>query len=119
MENSIENLSENNTQSQVVIPFSKPSLICGILSIALCWCCGFPGVALGILGLVFSSLAIRRYNEKPEAYTLASYKNAKAAKTCALIGLIISAIWSIIFFILYVLLLIEGNGGGDIIEEFL
>jgi uncharacterized membrane protein YjgN (DUF898 family) len=71
------------------LPNATAVLVLGILSIVLVCCYGVPSIILGIIALVLSSKDIKLYNADPAAYTIRSYKNLKAGKTCAIIGLVL------------------------------
>ena len=73
-------------------------LVLGIISIALCWCYGIIALTCGIIALVLGNKAMKLYNDNPAAWTEKSYKNAKAGRTCAIIGLCL-AIGAIIYFV--------------------
>lgn len=85
------------------VPNSTPVLILGILSIAMCWCYGFLSVILAVIALVLSRQAERDYRLNPGAYTQSSYKNLRAGKTCAIIGLCLSGL-AIVIAIIYLIL---------------
>ncbi|NTW32238.1 MAG: DUF4190 domain-containing protein [Bacteroidetes bacterium] len=76
-------------------------LVLGILSIV--FCCGV-GIILGIIALVMAGKANAIYMANPNYFTLSSYKNMKAGKTCAIIGTILGGL-SIIYWIVYVVIL--------------
>jgi hypothetical protein len=59
--------------------YAQAGLVCGILSVTCC-CCGFP---LGILGLIFSLVALSQINSNPEMYE---------GRGLAIAGLILSAL---------------------------
>jgi len=92
----------NYNYIQPPLPNSTAILVLGILSIVLC--CGFVGVILGIIALAMSGKANALYMANPNYYSLSSYKNMKAGKTCAIIGTILSGL-SIIYWIIYVVIL--------------
>jgi hypothetical protein len=81
-------------------PNSIGVLVLGILSIVFCWCYGLLSIILGIVALVLASQGEKLYNANPQQYSLASYKNLKAGKICAIIGLSLAALW-VIFLIIY------------------
>ncbi|MDD3875232.1 MAG: CCC motif membrane protein [Bacteroidales bacterium] len=96
---------ENQTQlRQEPVPNSTAILVLGIISIALCWCYGIIGLTLGIIALVLSGKANAAYKADPDKYTIGSFKNAKAGRICAIIGLSLSAIYLIIIIIYFVIL---------------
>lgn len=78
------------------LPNSGGILAMGIISIvSFCCCWGISGIVLGIIAIVMASNAERTYRENPDLFSLSSYKNMRAGKTTAIIGLIISIIWAI------------------------
>jgi hypothetical protein len=85
------------------VPNSIGVLVLGILSICFCWCYGIVSIILGIVALVLASSAEKVYQANPQIYTLASYKNLKAGKTCAIIGLCLAGL-AILCLIAYVII---------------
>ena len=78
------------------VPNSVGALVLGILSIVFCWCYGILAIILGIIGIVLANQGEKAYNENPGVYSLASYKNLKAGKVCAIIGLSLGALMIIL-----------------------
>jgi hypothetical protein len=74
------------------LPNATASLVLGIISIVACFCWGLPGVVCGIIGLVLAGRDRKLYMSNPDAYTLASYKNLQAGRTCAIVGLCLSSL---------------------------
>jgi hypothetical protein len=64
-------------------------LVCGILSLTLCWCCG--GFPFNVLGLVFSIIALFQINESPHLYE---------GRNLARAGIILAVISFMIFLVL-------------------
>ena len=99
----MENQTETQTQTQNAAPQQLPNataiLVLGIISIALCWCYGIIGITLGIIALVMSGKSLALYKSNPGAYTIGSFNNAKAGRTCAIVGLSISALYLVIIII--------------------
>src|SRR6056297_561906 len=93
---------------QQPLPNASAVLVLGILSIVTCWCYGFIGLVLGIIGLVLSGKPLKLYKEDPELYTESSYKNVKAGRICSIIGLSISGLFILIG--LFAILGIIGGG---------
>jgi hypothetical protein len=91
-----------NQFGQAILPNSTAVLVLGILSIVFCFCYGIVGLILGIIAVVLGSKGMTLYNANPGAYTLASYNNLKAGRTCGIIGLILS-ILTVIGLIIYVI----------------
>jgi hypothetical protein len=75
------------------LPNSTAVLVLGILSIFFCFCYGVIGIICGIVSLILYPKDKKLYMENPQAYTLSSYNNLKAGRVCAIIGLILSAIF--------------------------
>ncbi|HEX8514780.1 MAG TPA: CCC motif membrane protein [Bacteroidia bacterium] len=78
---------------QQVLPNSTAVLVLGIISIVGCFCYGIIGVVLGIIALVLASKAGALYQQNPGMYSEATYKNMKAGKICAIVGLSLSALY--------------------------
>ncbi len=91
---------ENQTTSTKIkhsLPNSTAVLVLGILSIVFCCCCyGIIGLILSIIAIVLANKATKLYLELPEEYTENSFKNMKAGRVCAIIGICISAIFFLI-----------------------
>ena len=85
------------------VPNSVGVLVLGIISIVLCWCYGLLSIILGIIAIVLSNQGEKIYKENPSAYSIASYKNMKAGRICAIIGLCLGALY-ILFIIVYFLI---------------
>ncbi|MHA4894428.1 CCC motif membrane protein [Pedobacter sp. PWIIR3] len=81
---------------QQALPNSTPVLVLGILAILSCCCYGLPGLILGIIGLVLGNKDLKLFKQNPGLYTESSYKNSKAGRICAIIALILSALFVII-----------------------
>lgn len=86
------------------LPNSTAVLVLGIISIVACFCYGIIGIILRIIALVLASKANAMYQQNPSIYTEASFKNLKAGKVCAIIGLCLSALY-FIFIIVYIVIL--------------
>lgn len=84
------NQPSNPMNLQQSLPNSNAVLVLGIISIAACWCWGFPGLICGIIALVLSSKSEIIYRAEPNNYTPGSYSNLKAGKVCAIIGVCLS-----------------------------
>ncbi len=100
--NNQNNFNNQNFGGTQIIPNSVGVLVLGILSIVFCWCYGILSIILGIIALVLANQAEKTYQLNPDLYSLASYKNLKAGKTCGIIGLSLAAVW-IVFLIIYVI----------------
>jgi hypothetical protein len=84
-----------NGGENLTVPYSTSVLVLGILSIALCWCYGVVGTTLGIIALVQAGRGSKAYQTSPGSYKEGSYKNLKAGKVCAIVGLSLSALYLI------------------------
>ncbi len=91
----------NQQFGQQQLPNSTAVLVLGIISIVGCFCYGIIGLILGIIALVMSGKAKKLYEENPGLYTEGSFKNMKAGRVCAIVGLCLSACY-LIFFIVYI-----------------
>ena len=91
---------ESQSGTPKALPNSTAVLVLGILSIVTCMAWGIIGLTLGIIALVLSKKDRDVYNTNPKAYEV-SYKNSKAGKVCAIIGVSLSAL-----FFLYILFVI-------------
>ena len=69
--------------------FAITGLVCGILSLTLCWCCG--GFPFNVLGLVFSIIALLQINERPHLHE---------GRGLAIAGIILTAASFLIFLVL-------------------
>lgn len=88
---------ESNMLPQRPLPNSTAVLVLGILSIPFCCCVnGLGGLALGIVALVMYGKAITLYNSNSNEFTEKSYKNLKAGRICAIIGIVLSGIMILI-----------------------
>jgi hypothetical protein len=96
MENTNEQTTPNMQQPPLMVlppvPNATTVLVLGILSIVGCWCWGVVGVVLGIIALTLASKANAAYVQSPQAFSQASFKNLKAGKICAIIGLSLSGL---------------------------
>jgi hypothetical protein len=100
LDNNTNNNTNQNFGGTQNVPNSVGVLVLGILSIVFCWCYGILSIILGIITLVLANQGEKAYQLNPSIYTLASYKNLKAGKVCAIIGLSLAALF-IIFLIVY------------------
>ena len=89
---------------QQALPNSTAVLVLGIISIVGCFCYGIIGLILGIIALVLAGKANALYAQNPTAYTEASFKNLKAGKICAIVGLCLSALY-FVFIVIYIIVL--------------
>ena len=96
----MENQEVTNPANQQSLPNATGVLVLGILSIVFCWCYGFIGAALGIIALVLATKANKLHQASPDAYSQSSYKNMKAGKVCAIIGLCLSNLYIIYFIVI-------------------
>ncbi len=92
------NQTDESINIQKDLPYSTTILIMGILSIALSWSWGIPGLISGWLALKLFRRAEWIYNQNPEQYKTAHFLNLKAGKICSIIGMGISGI--VVFLIL-------------------
>jgi M penetrans paralogue family 26 len=86
------------------LPNATAVLVLGIISIVGCFCYGIVGTVLGIIALALASSANTLYQQNPEVYLESSFKNMKAGKVCAIVGLCLSGAY-LVFLLIYVLFL--------------
>jgi Flp pilus assembly pilin Flp len=91
-------------QQSAQLPNSTGVLVLGILSIVFCWCWGIIGLILGIIAIVMAGKATQIYNNAPNTYSEASFKNVKAGKICAIIGICLSAVYFVFLIIYFVII---------------
>jgi hypothetical protein len=80
----------------IALPNSTAVLVLGITSIVLCSCYGIVGLICGVISLVLYAKDKKLFLQNPQSYTPGSYSNLKAGRVCAIIGLILSAIYVLI-----------------------
>jgi hypothetical protein len=90
---------ENQTQRP--LPNGTAVLVLGIIAIVGCFCYGTLGLVCGIIALVLANKDLRLYNLDPTLYTPGSISNLKNGRTCAIVGLSLSALhlifWIVVF----------------------
>ncbi|WP_396192493.1 CCC motif membrane protein [Flavobacterium sp.] len=85
------------------------SLVLGIVSlviILLGCCCGiFAVIALvmSIIGLVLAVKSLKEFDQYPDNFSIQSKKNVYAGKIVCLIGLVLSALFIVIYAVVFVL----------------
>ena len=92
------------------LPNQGAILTLGIISICTCFMYGFIGLACGIISLVLAKKSITLFNKTSEKYSEESLNTVKSGKTCAIIGISLSAVSLLIiiaFFGAYITLLIS------------
>lgn len=102
--NPINNTNTNYGNGAQNIPNSIGVLVLGIISICMCWCYGVVSLVTAIIALVLASAGEKEYQANPGKYSLASYKNLKAGKICAVIGLCLVGL-GVLCLIAYVLII--------------
>lgn len=87
----MENYQPHPQQPYILrsLPNATPILVLGILSIVFC---GFIGLILGIIALSLSNKDRDRLEVEPNIYSITSVNNMKAGRTCAIIGVSLSAL---------------------------
>lgn len=107
MENQFDQPNYGN-QIQQPVPNSTTVLVLGIVSIVGCFCYGIVGTICGIIAIILAGQGKKLYEQNASAYTEASYKNLKAGKICAIIGLIMSVLYILIIIGVIMFIGIEG-----------
>jgi len=88
--------NQNFYNGQTALPNATAVLVLGIVSIVGCFCYGVVGLICGIIALVLYSKDKKLYVQSPQSYTPGSFSNLNAGRVCAIIGLIISAIYFLV-----------------------
>ena len=83
--------SYNFNGPKIDLPNATLVLVLGIVSIVGCCCWGILGIICGIIAIVMAKSATDLYVADPGKFTESSYNNVNTGKTCAWIGLILSA----------------------------
>jgi hypothetical protein len=105
-------MEQNQYELQVDLPNATVVLVLGILSIPACCIASFipvpfinvTAILFAIPALILANTAKKLYLANPEQYTVGSFKNVKAGKICAWVGLIptlISIICTIVIIIMF------------------
>ena len=97
------------------VPNSVGALVCGILTIVMCWCYLIPPAALGIIAIVLANQGEKLYKLNPSLYSIASYKNLRAGKICAIIGLSLVGVYVVCIIIYF---LIVGSVAFGLLNAF-
>lgn len=103
MENQQEPTQNYLNFQQTPLPNATPVLVLGIVSIVGCFCYGLVGIIAGIISLILAKKDTKLYNTNPGAYTLSSYNNLKAGRTCAIVGLALSSIYVLIIIVILII----------------
>ncbi|MCX6235153.1 MAG: CCC motif membrane protein [Bacteroidetes bacterium] len=85
---------------KIPVPNSTAVLVLGILSIVVCC---FFGLIMGIIALVLASKGRALYDANPQLYTETSFNNMKAGRICAIIGLVLNAMVTIYYLIVFLI----------------
>lgn len=88
---------------QQALPNATGVLVLGIISIVGCFCYGIVGLVCGIIAVALSVKANALYIQNPSLYTESSFKNMKAGRVCAIIGLSLSTLY-VIFWIVCIVI---------------
>ena len=88
--------SQNFYNGQTALPNATAVLVLGIIAIVGCFCYGVVGLICGIIALVLYSKDKKLYLQNPQSYTPGSFSNLNTGRVCAIIGLIISAMYFLI-----------------------
>jgi hypothetical protein len=59
---------------------------------------------MGIIALVLASKAKALYDQNPDLYSESSFNNLKAGRICAIIGLILSALVTLYYIIVFLIM---------------
>lgn len=94
MDELIDPLNTNSNFSPKSLPNSTAVLVLGIVSIVGCFFVGIPGIICGIIAIVLHKKDKAIYETNIQEYD-SSFKNSKAGFICGIIGLSLSAVYTI------------------------
>ena len=106
---SADEVKRNYELVKVDLPYSHWILGLGISSIALSLATGVIGIICGIVALYLYKKPFALYQLAPELYFESSYRNIKLGRILALIGLVLSSLVFVCFFIIFVLFISIGS----------
>lgn len=81
------------------LPNASAVLVLGILSIVTCCCYGVVGLIFGIIALVLYKKDMALYRQEPERYS--DFSNLNVGRICAIIGIVLSAVYILINVVLF------------------
>ena len=99
---------------QIKLPKDTATLVLGIITIVMGFCCQPIGLITGILALVFGNQGRSLYDANPEEYLQSSYSNIKIGGILGIIGLVIS-----IALIIYQILWFDSDEFRQMYEEMM
>ncbi|MDJ1472049.1 CCC motif membrane protein [Cytophagaceae bacterium YF14B1] len=76
--------------------------VLGVISIFVFWYYGIWGLISGIVALMLAKQDLVRYYNDPDNYSFSSYKNLKAGRICAIVGIALSALVSLLTIALFI-----------------
>ena len=96
---------------QQALPNATAILVLGIISLVLC---GVVGLVCGIIALSKAGKAKALNEANPGKYTESSFSNMQSGRTCALIGVILSAVVFVfmIFYFIFIFTFATSLGNG-------
>ena len=95
------------------MPNATAVLVLGIISIVGSCCYGIVGLICGIIALVLGKKDMIRYRLQPGKYIPSSVSNLKAGRVCAIIGLVLSALYVVVIIIAIAVIGIAGLSHPD------
>lgn len=100
METLYENNTGNSNKIKTSVPNSTGIMVLGILSLVFNFCCCIPFLStiLSIITILMAGSAEREYRNNPGMYSESSYSNIKTGKICAVIGIVLSLIVIVLYF---------------------
>lgn len=103
-----EELDSFQIEGEKNLPNANAVLVLGIFSLVTCFIYGILGLILGIIALVLHKKDKALYLSNPSIYEQ-SFKNSKAGNICALIGVILSAIYVLFIIAGIAIVLVAGS----------
>lgn len=99
--------ANSNHNGGAELPNATATLVLGILSIVGCFLYSLPGLICGIIALAIHQRDKKLYESAPDRYAT-SYKNAKAGFVCAIIGVVLSGLYMMVFILAIVAGMLNG-----------
>lgn len=99
------------------LPNATVVLVLSILSILFCWCYGILGLIFSSIALILANKDMKLYRENPQNYD--NYGNLKAGRIIAIIGLILAILVILMFVAVLALIGFENLGDPEKVQDIL
>lgn len=105
----------NHLPFMIDIPYAYRVFVLGLTSVFSCLLFGIVGIICAITTLWFYRISIRIYEEDPHAYRPLSYNNLQIGKSAAILGLVLSTLYTLFLVSYYYFIILPGSGVEDIV----